>query len=59
MNIPDDIEDFVIQDSLKLQKRQISNEAFGKYEVYMDRNFYCLWAGSVIHHPLKTLPAGL
>ena len=39
MNIPDDIEDFVIQDSLKLQKRQISNEAFGKYEMYMEEIF--------------------
>ncbi len=39
MNIPDDIEDFVIQDSLKLQKRQISNEAFAKYEMYMEEIF--------------------
>ncbi len=39
MNIPDDIEDFDIQDSLKLQKRQISNEAFVKYESYVAEIF--------------------
>jgi GTP cyclohydrolase I len=39
MNIPDDIEDFDIQDSLKLQKRQISNEAFIKYETYVAEIF--------------------
>ena len=39
MNFPDDIEDFDIQDSLKLQKRQISNEAFIKYETYMAEIF--------------------
>jgi GTP cyclohydrolase IA len=39
MNFPDDIEDYVIQDSLKLQKRQISNEAFVKYEAYMEEIF--------------------
>jgi GTP cyclohydrolase I len=39
MNIPDDIEDYDIQDSLKLQKRQISNEAFIKYETYMAEIF--------------------
>ena len=39
MNIPDDIEDYVIQDSLKLQKRQISIEAFNKYETYMAEIF--------------------
>jgi GTP cyclohydrolase I len=39
MNIPDDIEDFVIQDALKLQKRQISPEAFAKYEAFMAEIF--------------------
>ncbi len=39
MNFPDDIEDYVIQDSLKLQKRQITNEAFVKYEAYMEEIF--------------------
>jgi GTP cyclohydrolase IA len=39
MNIPDDIEDFDIQDTLKLQKRQISNETFVKYEGYMEEIF--------------------
>lgn len=39
MNIPDDMEDYGIQDALKLQKRQISNEAFIKYETYMAEIF--------------------
>ena len=39
MNIPDDIEDYVIHDTLKLQKRQISSEAFIKYEAYMEEIF--------------------
>jgi GTP cyclohydrolase IA len=39
MNFPDDIEDFDIQDALKLQKRQISAEAFDKYENYMAEIF--------------------
>jgi GTP cyclohydrolase I len=39
MNFPDDIEDFGIQESLKLQKRQISTEAFIKYETYMAEIF--------------------